>query len=448
MNIVICGAGEVGRHAAEVLGAGGHNITIIDQSATKLAALEEILDVRHLQGSAARADVLLEAGCDDADLFIAATNIDEINLLSASLAAGVGAHRTIARVHHSAFFEAVGIDYAAHLGIDHLVCPEHTTAEAIAQTLRSPGALAVERFGRGRVELQQLPVSDNAPAIGKQLLELEMPRSSRLALIERNASAFIPGGTTVIAKDDVVTVIGALDATDAARKLFHTTKTEKRKRVMIVGGTAMGVWLCRALRSRDFSVRLIEMNRDRAEELAAKLDWITVLQGDYLEGDVLNDERLDQADAFVALTNDDEHNILLAARAKSMGADNVIAVQQRSTYLHLLNHVGVDRAFSPRATAVAQIQHLLTGGPIRRITSLAANVADVYEIRVPEAANGLTGKPLKDVKFPAGSMVAAIGRGDEVFVPGGMDLIQPGDTVIVLGPTAAEKPLKKVFGVK
>jgi len=447
MNIIICGAGEVGRHAAEVLGEAGHNVTIIDQSQAKLAALEEVMDVRNLLGSATHVDTLLEAGCDRADLFIAATNVDEVNLLSASLASGVGAERTIARVHHRAYLETKGLSYARHLGIDHLVCPEQTTATAIAQSLRSPGAIAVERFAKGRIELQQIPVSANAPTVGKQLMAVRMPASTRLAMIERDGETFIPDGTTSIHSGDVVTLIGEVAGIEVARQLFHTTR-DRRNRVIIVGGTSMGVWLCRALNSRDFSIRLIEQDQKRAEELAGKLDWVTVLRTDPTEPDAFSDEQLSDCDAFVALTADDENNVLIAARAKSEGAKMVIAVQQRGTYLHLLSHVGVDRAFSPRTTAVTQILSLLDRGPFRRLTTLSKGVADVFEVRVPEKANGVTGRPLKDVKFPAGGMVAAIQRGDDVFVPGGTDAVNPGDAAIVIAPEGAAAELRKVFGVK
>ena len=148
MNIVICGAGEVGRHAAEVLGANGNNITVLDQDPDRLDKLRDVLDVRFLRGNGTHGDVLLEAGCNMSDLFIATTNQDEINLLAASIAKGMGAGKTVARVHHRAFFERRGLEYDRYLGIDHLVCPEYSTALAIAQNLRSPGAMAVERFAR------------------------------------------------------------------------------------------------------------------------------------------------------------------------------------------------------------------------------------------------------------------------------------------------------------
>lgn len=447
MNIVICGAGEVGRHAAEILGAVGHSVTIIDADAAKLAALDEVMDVRNLLGSGTHVDTLIEAGCEDADVFIAATNIDEINILSASLAAGVGAHRTVARVHHSAYFANPDFDYATQFGIDHLVCPEYTTATAIAQSLRSPGAMAVERFAKERIELQQVAVSDNAAVIGKALPDLGLPPATRLALIERRETTFIPNGSTVIEQGDIVTLIGDTEAIEKARKKFHTSH-DRRKRVLVVGGTSMGVWLCRALRNPMFSVRLIEENRERAEELAAKLDWVTIISANLNDADVLDEERVDQCDSFVALTEDDEKNILLAARAKSMGAHDVIAVQQRSTYLHLLRHVGIDRAFSPRKTAVTQIQHMLEPGPIRHLASLEVGIADVFEIRVPPQAKSVISKPLRDIKFPSGSMIAAIQRGEEVFVPGGFDLVEADDTVIMIAPASVEKQLRKVFSVK
>ncbi|MEE9212218.1 MAG: Trk system potassium transporter TrkA [Phycisphaeraceae bacterium] len=446
MNIVISGAGDVGRHAAEVLGGDGHNITIIDRDLRKLVPIEDVLDVRTLHGNGADAQVLREAGCVKADLYIAATDIDEINLLSASIAAGLGVKRTIARVHHGAYFERRGIDYARHFGVDHLVCPEHTTAVAIAQTLRNPGALAVERFARGMIEMLQLAVSAEAPVVGQVLSEIALPRSVRLAVVERDRTVFIPDADTVIRSGDIVTLVGETGGFDKVNKLFQID-ADRRKKIMIMGGTPLSVWLCRALRGRMFSVRLFEWDRARAEELSAKLDWVTVLRVDPMDADTMTLERIDQADAFVTATADDEHNMLAAARAKSMGAKSAIAVLQRTTYLHLLKHVGIDKAFSPRSTAVAEIRRLLSD-PAHRMASLAEGVADILEVRVPETARKVIGVPLKDLTFPGHSIVAAIQRGDKVRVPGAADTIAAGDTVVLIAPAGAEKQIKSVFSVK
>ena len=203
MNIVICGAGEVGSHCAEVLASQGHNITVIDQHTETLSALDDVLDVRNLMGNGAHADVLLEAGCAKADLVIAAMKSDEMNLLSGSIA-------------------------------------------------KALGSLAIEQFARGQVEMQQFPVSDSAKAVGSELASLKLPASSRLAAIERNGKSFLPDAQTVITQGDIVTLIGESTGFDKARKLFDT-ETDRNRRVIILGGTSQCVWVCRALKDRGFS---------------------------------------------------------------------------------------------------------------------------------------------------------------------------------------------------
>ncbi|MAE67780.1 MAG: Trk system potassium transporter TrkA [Phycisphaeraceae bacterium] len=444
MNVVICGAGEVGRYAAEVLGAAGNNITIFDRQARRLRAIEETLDVRSLVGNGAHAQVLMDAGCAEADVYLAATNSDEINLLSASIAAGIGAGRVIARVNHSAYAESRGLNYAQHLGIDHLVCPVYTTAVAIAQTLRNPGAMAVERFANGRIEMQQLAVAENAKGIGKPLASVGLPDAVRVATIERDGRASIPDGTAHVESGDIITMVGDVKSFEQALSLFHTEQA-RRKRVMIMGGTAMGVWLCRQMRGRSFSVRLFEPDPERSVELSEKLPWVTVIRASATDSGQLEEEHIEQASAFVALTDDDEHNILASARAKSLGAKRAIAVLQRQTYLHLLEHVGIDRAFSPRQTAVSEIAYLLRREPVRHLATLAEGVADVYEVQVTRNAKKVVGIPLRDVRLSDRIIIAAIQRGDDVFVPGGDDAIAAGDTVVMIGAARLEPRLKKTF---
>ena len=439
MNIIICGAGDVGRHAAEVLGAGSNSITVVDRRQKKLDDVEDLLDVRTLVGDCTHADVLLQAGCAEADLFIAATGADEVNLLSASVSTGLGAGRTIARVQHSAYFEERGLDYARHLGIDHLVCPDYSTAVAIAQTLRSPGALAVERFARGEIEVQQLPVSDNAKVVGKRLADLKLP--TRVAAIERAGVSFIPGPDSEIYRGDVVTLFGETEPFGKTATRFNT-EAESRRKIMIMGGTPLGVWLSRAMRTRRFSVRLFEQDARRCRELAGKLEWVTILKANPTDPATLDEERVG------AVTDDDEHNILAAARAKSMGVGSAVAVVQRPTYMHLLQHVGIDMAFSPPDTAVSEIQRLLDDAPLRHVASLAVGIADVYEVVVPSTAKQVIDKPLREVNFPPKTTIAAIQRNNHVRVPSADDSIAAGDTVVVIGPTGIIKELKETFAIR
>lgn len=448
MNILICGAGEVGRHSAEVLAESGHSITILDQSAARLAEIDEVMDVRSMLGDCAQAEVLLKAGVDKADLIIAATNIDEVNLLSASVAKGVGCKTAIARVHRSGFYEDRGLDYAKHLGIDHLVCPEYATARAIAAALRSPGALAVENFAHGMIEMQRIAVSESSKSVGIALRDLKAPGNSLIACIERPDRSFVPKAETVIRAGDLLTLIGEAKGIELTSK-FYNPEHATRRRIMVMGGSTQSVWLSRELRRVGASVRQFIADEDRAIELAEKLDGITVINADVINSDILQEERVDQADAFVAATDDEETNILGAALAKTRGATTAVCVMQRPTYLHLLEHIGIDRAFSPRATAVNEILRLLDTRPLRHLATLSREVAELYEMHLgEELSKGVADKPLIEIDFPPHCLVAAINRGDRVYVPGAQDKFEPGDVAIILGPDEIEKKLNKLFGFK
>lgn len=443
MNIVIAGAGEVGRHAAEVLAGAGNSVTIIERNPSVLRALEDQLDVRTLQGNCTHANVLQEAGVPKCGLYVAATESDELNLLSAYVAKGVGARKTVARVHHSVYFERRGLDYQKHFQIDELLCPEYLTAIAIAQTLRNPGALAIENFAAGNIEMQQLKVNGDVPAAGHVLADLKLPTGVRVALVVRQTESFIPTAATKIAEGDIVTIVGERSNFEAASRFFQKGET-RRRNVVIMGATAMGVWLCRALRGRHFSVRLFGSDRERAEELSAKLSHVTVIDADPTDATVFDEEHIAQADAFVALTEDDEHNILAAAQAKSMGAKSAIAVLQRSTYLHLVEHVGIDRAYCPRFVAAREIQSLLDNGPVRVLVTLKDRIADMYEIHVGKGAPAI-GHPIREIKLPDPCILAGLQRGDDVHMPGAEDMLQAGDRLLAIGGHGLERPLTKLF---
>ncbi|MCK4873163.1 MAG: Trk system potassium transporter TrkA [Phycisphaerales bacterium] len=443
MNIVICGAGQVGSYAAEVMGADRHNITIIDTDAARLRSIEDSMDVSTLRGNCATAEMLRQAGAGEADLVIAATNNDEINLLTASVAKGIGALKCIARVHHRTFFEERGLDYQEHLGIDRLICPEYSTAQAIARALRNPGALAIEHFARGQIQMQELPVSKSAKAIGRPLSELRLPQGARLVGITRNHEVFLPEAGSVIETGDIIVLAGNSDAFQTARKLFGDPKTTRR-RIALMGGPGMAVWLCRALRDRNFGIRLFEQSMERAEQLAEKLDWVTVINADPIDPAVFKEESLAQVDTFVALEDDDEHNILGSAWAKSMGVRQAIAVVQRPNYLHLLGAVGIDRAFSPRMVAVKEIENLMDTSPLRRLASLGDGVLDVYRVRIGEQSHVID-TPLRELTTLSDWIIVAVQHGEDVSVPGANDVIRAGDTALVVGQHGMEQELTAVF---
>lgn len=446
MRIVICGAGEVGTHTARLLSEQNHDITIIDSSADRISSITDQIDVSTLQGNAADAHTLREAAVDSADLLVACTSQDEVNLLTATIGKGMGASKVIARVHHRAFFDESEFDYCGHLGIDQLICPNYATALAIARTLRSPGAVAIEDFGRGAIEMQEFAVTDGARAIGRPLAEVGIPHGVRLAAIKRAQFALIPDAETVVEPGDVVVLVGNADIFQNARKLFHQGD-DSRKQIVIMSGSTMTVWLCRALRNKGFSIRVFEPRRLRAEELGEKLGWVTVIQEDVMDPAVFEEERITQADAFIALDEDDEHNILACAWAKDRGVPRALAASDRVNYLHLIHHVGIDHAFSPRIQAAEEVRRLLMENTLQIPSSLAEGIIDIYTAKVGEGAS-VIGKPLSIVDLPSDWVIVAAQRDGQSVVPDADFAFEVGDVAVVIGRHGLQSLLKEAFGTE
>lgn len=444
MKIVICGAGEVGTYVAEVLDRRGESVTVVDQRPERLRSLEESLDVRTLEGNCGRADVLAEAGCKTAGLVVLATDNDEVNLLAAVVAKRMGAQQVVARVHDFGYLEQDHLDYCDALGIDQLICPEYSTAIAIAQTLRNPAATAVESFARGQVQMEQFEVDAAASAIGKKLSDLPLPKGVRLAAVQRQGRSFIPDGATEILAGDSVFLVSGADSLDQARRLFRAGDA-RRRRVVVMGGNRMAAWVCRLLEGSGFSIRLFERDRARAERLAVELETVTVLNADPIDASVFNEERIGDADDFVAMVDDDEDNIIGGVLARSRGVSRVVALVQRADYLDVLYDIGVDRAFSPKLVAARQIEELLDRSPMRTLANLARGQLDLF--RVTASAGGrAVGVRLRTVKLTPHWSLIAVQRGDETIVPGAEDVVEPGDVVLVLGPHGRGDEIAEILG--
>jgi len=445
MNVIICGAGEVGTHTAEVLAAEGNSVTVIDIDPLRLRTIKETLDASTLEGNCADAKVLTDAGAEDADLIVTTTNLDEVNLVSASIGHALGALRSIAHVRHSTYFGQHELDYCKHFNIDHLVCPEYSTANAVARSLRNPAALAIEQFAEGRIAVGELRLSAKAAALDEPLSEIDMPPGTRLVAVRRDKSVFLPDAATTLSKGDRVVLVGNSDVYDEARQQFQREKPQLRH-VVLMGGTAMAVWLCKALRDRVWSVRLFETDRERAEELARKLPWVTVLNADPTDKSVFAEERIGMTDVFISLLDDDEDNIVGAVAAKAGGVTECVAVVQRPRYLDLLYHIGVDRSYSPGMVAATEIKNLLDDSPLRLLATLATGL-DAYELRV-RSESPVEGAALREIKLSPDWVIAAIRRAGEVWVPGAEDEIHARDSLLVIGRHGQEAGLTRIFGLK
>ena len=449
MDIIVCGAGYVGRQASAALSAQEHNVTVIDPLQSRLRLVEDSTDVRTLLGSGAHASVLREAGAAGADALLACTGNDELNLMTASIGKGVGVARSIARVHSSAYFGNEGINYNTHLNIDYMVCPEFVMGQELAQMLRNPAALATENFAQGGIEMHEFPVSPKAHVVGQRLADIRLPQGTRLAGVRRGVEAFIPDGETVIEKDDVVIFAGNRDVFHEGRKLFHE-EASSTHRVVIMGGTASAVWLCRALKDRYFSIRLFEPDPSRAEVLAEKLDWVTVMQANPTDPVVFEEENIARADVFIGLTDSDEHNILRCAWAKTAGVKKTIASVKRMDvheYESLMANIGIDAALCMRQVAVREMENLIDKTPMRRLASLAEGFIDVYCVHVGDKAE-VAGLPLREIKSSQNWVVVAIQRDGVAHVPGANDVLEPDDTLLVVGRHGMEKKLKWQFDAR
>lgn len=440
MNVIIAGAGEVGEQTALVLTQEGHNTTLIDLDDEVLQGIQDGIDVRTLVGNAASAEVLISAGARQADLFVAATDLDEINLFSASIAKGLGTNQVIARVHHSAYFTGQGLDYADHLHIDHLVCPEYLASLEIPAQIRDPGVHAIEHFARGEIEMEHLVVTASAAAAGHALNELQLPSPARVGTVQRNGVAIVPQADTKILAGDRITLIAPTAQFDAVRQVFHPIARTRRK-VVISGGSATSVWLGRALRSRRFSVRLFEPDRARAEEISEKLPHVTVLNADASEPTVFEEEEVATADALVAASPDDEHNILTAVYAHTRQIPQTFAVLHHPTYADMVLEMGVTAVISPRQLASREIHRLAATQPFHTLATLAGGEAHIYQTRVgPNCPKVYV--PLAQLKLPDRCILVALQRGEEIHFPTPEDRLQPNDTVVAIVGKGQEHALR------
>ena len=446
MNIIICGAGKTGAHAAEILSATGADVTVIDECQALLESLADSLDVAILNGHPSASKILQAAGTDDADVVIAVTDDDEVNLLCASTASYMGADRTFATVTHSMYLDREPLDYSKIFSIDSLICPAFSTARAIASHLRNPAVMSVERLVGHTIEVQQFLVSKGAPGIGRQLSDVKLPGGARIAAITRKGETYLPTGVSTVDEGDEVLLVANANVFHDARRVFRT-KDSGRRSVVIMGGSPVAVWLCRTLQNRGFSIRLFETDVERANELAEKLPWVTVIQADPTDPNVFTDEHIENADAFVALTND-EHNILSCAWAADLGVKETYPVVSRKDYAPFVKAMGLTNTFSPSELAVEEIQKRLARKQMTRVTRLSGGQLAIYRIRVGKNAP-VSGKPLSELDLMPNCMIIVLEHNEHLgVVPSAREVLEERDVVFVVVRGEYEDQLRNLFAVK
>jgi trk system potassium uptake protein len=435
MKILILGAGQVGSSVAENLVSEQNDITVVDLSSERLRALQDRFDLRTVVGSGAHPSVLAEAGIEDADLLIAVTQSDETNLVACRLAARhFNVPRRIARLRATDYLNNARVLGSEGFDVDLAICPEQIITEYIAKLAEFPEALQVLDFAGGRVSLVAVRAFAGGPLVGHPLKELarHVPGvDPRVVAIFRGDRSVLPEGDTVIeAGDEVFCLAAAKDIRRVLRELRRLDRPVKR--VMIAGGGNIGLRLALAL-ERSYSVRVLEADKHRCQGLAARLRGALVLSGDVTDAELLEDENVEDMDLFVAVTNDDEANIMSSLLAKRIGARRVVALINRRSYIDLLQSGQIDIALSPAQATIGTLLAHVRRGDVVAVHSLRRGAAEAIEAVVHGDADSsrIAGRRIEEIDLPPGTLIGALVRGDEVIMAHHDTRIESGDHVIL-----------------
>lgn len=445
MRIVILGGGTVGTSIADLLCHHGHSVSIVDRDAARARQINNELDVRAVTGSASQSSVLFQADVLGADICLAVTGDDEVNIVAASMAKAMGARRALARVYAPVFRDLSTFDYNRHFNIDRMLSLEHLSAMELARGIRNPGSVVLENFARGELEVQEAVIREKTAAVGVPLKDLKLPKRVRIGSICRGEKTWIAGAADAIQLADRITLIGRHEDVGSVHELIQKECAAKQG-VVIAGGGETGYHLARALESEHYSVVLMDTSHERCEYLANHLRRTTVVKADATRRRVLEEERVGTADYFVACTGDDENNIMACVEARDAGAEYVMAIVSRPDYARVVGKLGIDLAVSPRKVIAKQVLGFLNTGPIVSRMSLTGGSIGVYEIEVLEGALA-TQHVLANVPLPSSCLIAAVMRDDAVRVPGADDRLSPGEVVVALIDDASVEAAIKQFTV-
>ena len=442
MNVIIVGCGRVGRTLAEKLNADGNDVTVVDMSAEKVRVITNRCDVLGIVGNGATHTVQREAGIENADLFIAVTNSDELNLLCCMIAKKEGHCQTVARVKNPQY--STEKDYLKkELGLAMVINPEYAAAEEIARVLRFPAAIKIEPFAMGKVELVKFKLPAGCPLVGMSVKDavIKYRLDMLVCTIERGEELLVVNGDSVFEEKDLISIVATpKNAVDFFDKIGH--KGNSIKDAMIVGGGSITHYLCDILQNSKMAIKIIEKDYSVCEELCSKWQKANVIHGNPADKELLKEEGVEKAGAFVTLTDFDEENILLSLYAKEEGEGKLITKINRTDYDSVINRLDLDTVICPKnITAdsivryVRSIQNTM-GSNIEAMYDVGQGQGEISEFIVKENSS-ITDTPLCQLSFKKNILIAAISRGEEVILPRGQDVIKAGDSVIVLSKDMA-----------
>jgi trk system potassium uptake protein TrkA len=435
MKIIILGAGQVGGTLAEHLAGEANDITIVDTDGERLRILGDRLDIRTVQGKASFPSVLRQAGADDADMLVAVTNSDETNMVACQVAFTLfHTPRRIARVREAAYLTNGELFSNEAIPVDVLISPEQVVTHYIKRLIEHPGALQVIDFAGGKAQLVAVRAYYGGPLVGQQLRQIRhhMPNvETRVAAIFRRDRAILPRGDTVIEADDEVFFIAAKADIRAVMSELRRLDVNN-KRVVIAGGGHIGERLAEAIENQ-YQVKIIEMNPARCRYLSDTLNSTVVLQGSASDRDLMVEENIADADIFLALTNDDEANIMSSLLAKRLGARRVMTLINNAAYVDLVQGGEIDIAINPQLATIGSLLAYVRRGDIVSVHSLRRGAAEAIEAIAHGDARSskVVGRSLEAITMPPGTSIGAIIRGQDVIIARATTVIESGDRVIL-----------------
>jgi trk system potassium uptake protein TrkA len=443
MYAVIVGAGEVGFHIATILSQEGHDVAVIERDPEICRRASEELDVLALNGNGASRAILERASMGRADLLVAVTDSDEVNMIACMAAKQVGVPLTVARVRNQEYIDESGTLSTGFTGVDQVIQPESAVADEVIKLAAVPGALDIETFAHGQVSVVEVLVDPASPTLGIPLRDLGLPEGVLVTAVLRGNDTTVPRGDSTLEVRDRVFLTGRADATIAAAQRL-TGQRGVPKKVILMGCGEIGMRIALGLEERRLRLTVFEKDSERAALAAATLRRSMVIQNEGIDEAVLIREGVEAADLFIAATGDDRLNILTALVAKQLGAKRTIAIVERSEFSRVVESVGVDVAISPRRMTASAVLRFVRAGVVVSAAVLDKSAGEILEFDV-KAACPVCGRRLADVDFPDGAIVGALVRGDKVSIPDGRSELAEGDVAVVFTLAKAVRGVEKLF---
>lgn len=443
MKIVIIGIGEIGFDLASVLSKEKHDVIVLDRDKERLEKATENLDVLCHEGNATSVKDLVDSGVKDADILIAVTSIDEVNMIASMMSKRLGAEMVIARVRSDELSRPNAPLKPTDLGIDVLIHPEQSAAYEIVRLIKRASASDLVTLADGKMQMIGLRIGKNSPLVGKTLshyAEQYPDITFRVVAISRKGLTIVPNGSSRIQAMDQIFILAKTETIPSVVKTTGKPDVEI-KRVMIAGGTPIGAMIARILcrEKKDWNIKLIEPDYDKAEELAQELKGVLVLNGNPTDPDLLATEGITDTDAFISVTDDEESNIISCLMAKHLEVKKTVALVSKSDYIPLSQTIGLDAAVNKKSAASNEIHRHVRSGRVISVTALQGIKAEVIELQAaPESK--VTKQPLHKINFPDGCVVGGILRNGSTDIATGQSQIEPSDRVIIFClPDAIDK---------